>query len=405
MKRPGIVATLAALSGITAGQVLAGDLNLQTPQTPIAAEIYDLHMLIMGICVVIFIGVFGAMFYSILKHRKSVGHKAAHFHENTTVEIVWTIVPFLILMGMAYPATKTVIAMKDTSNPDLTIKATGYQWKWGYEYVKGEGDLAGVSDGIQFYSNLKTTLDEIQNNAPKGENYLLDVDNPLVVPIGKKVRILTTANDVIHAFWVPAFGVKQDAIPGFIRDTWFNVKEPGIYRGQCAELCGKEHGFMPIVVIAMEQDKFAEWAKTHRTAAAAGATMTDAPVGSGDSAAVAAPTAAEAAEPAAQAAAPMQVAAAETKKKEKPAAAGGAAKIDGAKVYNGLCMACHAAGIAGAPKVGDKAAWKARIAQGMPTLYEHANKGIRAMPAKGGNAALSDAEVNAAVDHMVAQSK
>ncbi|MCU0870510.1 MAG: cytochrome c oxidase subunit II [Burkholderiales bacterium] len=391
------------MSALLAGAATSvrADLNLQTPQTPIAAQIYDLHLLIMGVCVVIFIGVFGMMFYSILKHRKSVGHKAAHFHENTTVEVIWTVVPFLILMGMAYPATKTVIAMKDTSNPDLTIKATGYQWKWGYEYVKGEGDLAGVSDGIQFYSNLKTSLDEIQNQAPKGENYLLDVDEPLVVPVGKKVRILTTANDVIHAFWVPAFGVKQDAIPGFIRDTWFKVDQPGTYRGQCAELCGKEHGFMPIVVIAMEQAEFKAWADKRKVAAAPAQTATDAPVGSGDAAAM--PTEAPAAEAAAAPEAPMQVAAAETKKADKPAAGG--AKADGAKVYNGICVACHAAGVAGAPKVGDKAAWKARIAQGQATLHEHAIKGIRAMPAKGGNPALSDDEVKAAVDYMVAQSK
>ena len=234
--------------------------NLQAPQTIIAHEIYDLHMLILGICCVIFVVVFGAMTYAIIRHRKAAGHKAEQFHENTTVEIVWTIIPFLILIGMAYPATRTVIQMKDTSSPDMTIKATGYQWKWGYDYLTGEGE------GISFYSSLATPRELITDNSTEGQkkreaqsNYLLEVDNPVVVPVGKKVRLLTTANDVIHSWWVPAFGVKQDAIPGFVRDTWFRVDTPGIYRGQCAELCGKEHGFMPIVVQAVEPEKYAQW--------------------------------------------------------------------------------------------------------------------------------------------------
>jgi cytochrome c oxidase subunit 2 len=345
--------------------------GLQDPESPIAREIYSLHTLILWICVVIFVAVFGMMFISIFKHRKSVGHKAAHFHENTTVEVIWTVIPFVILMGMAYPATKTIIDMKDTSNPDLTIKATGYQWKWGYDYLKGEGSLAGVSDGITVYASLATPMDQIYENAPKSENYLLEVDNELVVPINKKIRILTTAADVIHAWWVPAFGVKQDAIPGFIRDTWFRVEKPGVYRGQCAELCGKEHGFMPIVVRAVDEAEFKDWAAKHKPAAAAAAE------------------------------APMQVAAAEST--SAPAAAAG--PVDGKKTYEGLCAACHGAGIAGAPKVGDKGAWAPRIAQGEGTLVDHAIKGIRTMPAKGGNPALSDAEVKAAVDHMVGLSK
>jgi cytochrome c oxidase subunit 2 len=225
-------------------------LNLQTPETVIARDIYELHTIILLICVVIFIGVFGTMFYSVWKHRKSVGHKAQHFHENTTVEIVWTIIPFVILIGMAIPATKTVIAMKDTSSADMTIKATGYQWKWRYDYL---------NDDVSFYSNLATPREQIENRAPKGEHYLLEVDNPVVVPVGKRVRILTTANDVIHSWSVPAFGVKQDAIPGFVRDAWFKVDTPGTYRGQCSELCGKEHGFMPIVVEAVPEDKYKEW--------------------------------------------------------------------------------------------------------------------------------------------------
>ena len=342
----------------------AAQYNLIQPQTPIAEQIYGLHTFILSICIVIFVLVFGTMFYSIFKHRKSVGHKAANFHENTTVEVIWTIVPFLILMGMAIPATKTIIAMKDTSNPDLTIKATGHQWKWEYDYIKGEGDLAGVSDGISFYSNLATPMDQIYDNAVKSENYLMEVDEPLVVPVHKKVRVLITANDVIHAFWVPAFGVKQDAIPGFIRDTWFKVDTPGTYRGQCAELCGKEHGFMPIVVVALDADKYREWAAKQKARQAPAA------------AAAAAPTAVAAAGP-----------------------------VDGKKVYEGLCQACHLVGVAGAPKAGDKALWGPRIKQGVDTLHQHAVKGINLMPAKGGNPALSDAEVYAAVDYLVGLAK
>jgi cytochrome c oxidase subunit 2 len=224
--------------------------NLQPPQSIIAREIYTLHTIILLICVVIFVVVFGAMFYALWKHRKSVGHKAEQFHENTTVEIIWTIIPFLILVFMAWPATKTVLAMKDTSSPDMTVKATGYQWKWRYDYL---------NEDISFYSNLSTPRDQVENRAPKGEHYLLEVDNPLVVPVGKKVRILATANDVIHSWSVPAFGVKQDAIPGFVRDTWFTADSPGTYRGQCSELCGKDHGFMPIVVEAVPEDKYKEW--------------------------------------------------------------------------------------------------------------------------------------------------
>jgi cytochrome c oxidase subunit 2 len=268
-----MLAKLCAAAAVLAASeaAWANQYNLQTPQTTIARQIYDLHTLIMVIIVVIFVVVFGAMTYSIVKHRKSVGHKAEQFHENTTVEIVWTVIPFLILIGMAYPATKTVIAMKDTSNPDLTIKATGYQWKWGYDYLQ---------DGISFYSALSTPRDQIEggNDAARNANanYLLEVDNPVVVPVGKKVRIITTANDVIHAWWVPALGVKQDAIPGFVRDTWFKVDKPGTYRGQCAELCGKDHGFMPIVVEAVEPEKYAAWVKEQKEKMAKVA-MADAP--------------------------------------------------------------------------------------------------------------------------------
>jgi len=245
-----ILATLSLL--LTAGGAALAEmrLNLQDPQTVIAHEIYNLHNIILLICAVIFVIVFGAMLVAIVKHRKSVGHRAEQFHENTTVEILWTVIPFLILVGMAYPSTKTLLVMRDTSASDMTIKATGYQWKWRYDYLE---------DDVSFYSNLSTPRDQIQNQAPKGEHYLLEVDNPVVVPVGKRIRVLTTANDVIHAWWVPAFGVKQDAIPGFVRDAWFKVDAPGTYRGQCAELCGKEHGFMPIVVEAVSEDQYKTW--------------------------------------------------------------------------------------------------------------------------------------------------
>ncbi|MCE2999985.1 MAG: cytochrome c oxidase subunit II [Betaproteobacteria bacterium] len=218
---------------------------------------YDLHTIITVICFVIFVGVFAFMFYAVFKHRKSVGHKAAQFHENTAVEVAWTLIPFVILIAMAVPATGTLIAMRDTSEPDLTIKATGYQWKWGYDYLKGEGE------GISFYSTLSTPRAQIDGTDIAGRkanpNYLLETDNHVVVPAGKKVRILTTAADVIHAWYVPALAVKQDAVPGFIRDTWFKAEKPGIYRGQCAELCGRDHGFMPIVVEVMEPAQYTAW--------------------------------------------------------------------------------------------------------------------------------------------------
>ncbi len=224
--------------------------NLKPANTVIGGTIHDLHTLVMVIITVIFIGVFGFMFYAIFKHRKSVGHQASQFHESTTVEIIWTVIPVFILIGMAWPATKALLTLRDTSTPDMTIKVTGYQWKWGYEYL---------DDGIQFYSTLATPRDQIDGNAEKGEHYLLEVDKPLVVPVGKKVRILTTAADVLHAWYVPELSVKQDAIPGFIRDTWFQAEKTGTFRGQCAELCGKEHGFMPIVVEVKSEDDYMKW--------------------------------------------------------------------------------------------------------------------------------------------------
>ena len=229
-------------------------LDLPPPVTAIAREQRWLHYFMLIVCTVIFLAVFGVMFYSIFKHRKSKGAKSANFHESVKVEIAWTIAPFLIVIGMALPATKTVVAMKDTSSADLTIKATGIQWKWGYDYLKGEGE------GIGFVSTLDPAQREMSNSGkPSGDDYLFKVDYPLVVPVDKKVRIITTANDVIHAFAVPAFGIKQDAIPGFVRDTWFRAEKIGDYHGQCQELCGKEHAYMPIHVKVVSQADYTAW--------------------------------------------------------------------------------------------------------------------------------------------------
>ena len=354
MSKKGIfIAALAALFPAVASA--AYQLNLPTPVTRIAGEIYDLHTLMMVIITIVFVLVFSVMFYSIFKHRKSVGHKAAQFHESTTVEIIWTVIPFIILVGMAWPATKTVLSLKDTSNPDITIKATGYQWKWGYDYMKGEGE------GISFLSALSTPQDQIRNGAPKGEDYLLEVDNAVVVPVGKKVRILTTAADVIHAWWVPAFGVKQDAIPGFVRDTWFKADKEGTYRGQCAELCGKEHGFMPIVVTVVSAEKYTAWVGEQKKRMAAAA---DDPNKTWDVAAL---------------------------------------KARGEKVYNANCAACHQANGAGIPNafpslVNSKVVMGARGEQ--IALVLNGRKGqfmaTSVMPAQN---ALSDTDIAAAITY------
>ncbi len=235
------------------GGPAVNQLNFTPAATKIMQEIHWLHWMMLIICALIFIGVFGVMFYSILKHRKSLGAKSASFHESTTVEIIWTVIPLLIVIGMALPATKTVVAMKDTTNSDITIKTTGYQWKWGYDYIKGEGE------GISFLSTMSTSREAINNLAPKSNTYLMEVDNEMVVPVGKKIRLITTANDVIHSWTIPAFGVKQDAIPGFVRDTWFRADTIGKFRGQCSELCGAEHAFMPIVVNVVSQDDYTRW--------------------------------------------------------------------------------------------------------------------------------------------------
>jgi cytochrome c oxidase subunit 2 len=265
-----LLLTLASMStgAVFANQDMPGgpavnQLNFPVAATKIMAEIHWLHWMMLVICTVIFLGVFGVMFYSIFKHRKSKGAKSASFHESTTVEVIWTVIPLLIVIGMALPATKTVVAMKDTTNADITIKTTGYQWKWGYDYLKGEGE------GISFLSTLSTTRESINNLAPKSNTYLMEVDNEMVVPVNKKIRIITTANDVIHAWSVQAFGVKQDAIPGFVRDTWFKAEKIGTYRGQCSELCGAQHAFMPIVVRVVSDEDYSKWVEEKKKEMAA----------------------------------------------------------------------------------------------------------------------------------------
>jgi cytochrome c oxidase subunit 2 len=330
------------------------ELNLQTPATEIAKQIYSLHNLMLIICLVIFVGVFGVMFYSIFKHRKSVGHKPATFHESTTVEILWTIVPFIIVIGMALPATRTVVSMKDTSNADITIKATGLQWKWGYEYLKGEGE------GISFLSTLSTPRSQvgapgINPSEQRGDNYLMEVDNQVVVPVNKKIRIITTANDVIHSWSVPAFGVKQDAIPGYVRDTWFKAEKVGIYRGFCSELCGKEHAFMPIVVNVVTDDDYKKWVDTKKK------------------------------ELAAKADDPTKVWTVEESKER------------GAKVYAANCVVCHQANGKGVPGAFPALDGSAVVAGPKAAQINIVLNGKNAMPAWKGT--LSDTEIAAAITY------
>lgn len=230
-------------------------MNMHQGVTPLSHDMYDLHMVAMAICAVIGIVVFGIMFYSIIHHRKSKGYTPATFHVNTRLEIVWTIIPFLILIGLAIPATKVLIHLEDTSESDVTIKVVGYQWKWQYQYL---------DQGISYFSNLATPYSQIQNKEPKGQWYLLEVDKPLVVPIHRKIRFLVTSNDVIHSWWVPALGVKRDAIPGYMHEAWARIEKPGVYRGQCAELCGINHGFMPIVVQAVSDEAFDAWVNAQK---------------------------------------------------------------------------------------------------------------------------------------------
>jgi cytochrome c oxidase subunit 2 len=262
MRSAGLICLMLLSSPLYA----AYQLNLEPGVTTFSQGAFEIHQMVMWICVGIGVVVFGAMIYSIINHRRSKHAEASTFHENTTIEIVWTIVPILILISMAIPATKVLLAMEDTSNSDMSIKVTGYQWKWHYDYLDND---------ISFFSNLSTPKEQIQNQQDKGENYLLEVDNRLVIPVGKKVRFLFTSNDVIHSWWMPAFGVKKDAIPGFINESWAKVSEPGIYRGQCAELCGANHGFMPIVVEAKSEQDYLAWVQEKKSAMVAEAASAD----------------------------------------------------------------------------------------------------------------------------------
>jgi cytochrome c oxidase subunit II len=288
---------------LAAGDAFAGfsdTLNLRQGATDISHRVYNLHMLIFSICVVVCLGVFAVLIYSIVYHRKSKGAVPASFHESTTVEIIWTTIPFLVLVGMAVPATTTLLALEDTRDSDMSIQITGYQWKWKYDYL---------DEDISFFSVLTTPREQIEGAAEKGENYLLEVDNPVVVPINKKIRFLITSNDVIHSWWVPDLGWKQDAIPGYINDAWTELKEPGTYRGKCAELCGKDHGFMPIVLVAKTEADYQAWVKEQKAGAAA-------------------------------------VAAASTQTLTKDEL-----MEKGEKVYNSICAACHQANGQGIPGV------------------------------------------------------
>lgn len=268
--------TMRMLVGLLGTMLLLGpsmafaayDLNLTKGVTKISEDLYSMHMIVLWICTIVGIGVFGVMIYSIINHRKSKGAKPASFHESTTVEVIWTIIPFVILVVIAVPATKYLLEIEDTSNPDMNIKVVGWQWKWEYDYID--------EDGVSFFSNLdKKSNDTRQlksgmNPADAvGDTYLLDVDNPIVVPVGKKVRLLITANDVIHAWWVPELGVKRDAIPGFVNESWFRAEKEGVYRGQCAELCGKDHGFMPIVVKVVSEADYKSWVASKKQEIAA----------------------------------------------------------------------------------------------------------------------------------------
>ena len=246
-----VLMLMSVVATAAGGEV--SSVNMSPGVTEVGESIYDLHMIILWICTIIGVGVFGVMFYSIIYHRKSRGVTPANFHESTKVEILWTVVPFFILIGMAVPSTTTLLEIYDTDDAEIDILVTGYQWKWKYEYLDDSGE------NVSFFSNLRTPQSEIYNSEPKGEHYLLEVDEPMVIPVDTKVRFLITGNDVIHSWWVPQLAVKRDAIPGFINETWTKAEQVGVYRGQCAELCGKDHGFMPIVVNVVSQEDYDEW--------------------------------------------------------------------------------------------------------------------------------------------------
>ena len=341
------VVTAAVLPSLVMAQ---NQVNMTPGVTEVGGQIYDLHMLIMGICIVIGVLVFGVMFYSIIFHRKSRGVTPANFHESTSVEIAWTVVPFLILIGMAVPATSTLLEVYNSDDAELDILITGYQWKWKYEYLDENGE------NITFFSNLATPQEEIYNTETKGENYLLEVDEPLVLPVDTKVRFLVTANDVIHSWWVPELAVKKDAIPGFINEAWTKSTKEGIFRGQCTELCGSYHGFMPVEVHVVSREEFEAWMSAKRADKVAQA-----------------------------AAATQELSLAELMSK-------------GEAVYNASCLACHGAN--GEGGVG-KAIAGSTIATG--DLSTHLDVGIKgvsgtAMQAFGGQ--LNDVEMAAVITYQ-----
>ena len=340
----------AAMSSWPLLALAQNQVNMSPGVTEIGAEIYDLHMLILIICVIIGLLVFGVMFYSIIYHRKSRGVVPAQFHESTKVEIAWTAVPFLILVGMAVPATSTLLEVYDNDEADLDILITGYQWKWRYEYLDDSGAP------VAFFSNLSTSQEAIYNTEDKGQNYLLEVDEPLVIPVDTKVRFLITANDVIHSWWVPEMAVKRDAIPGFINEAWSKVSEGGIYRGQCTELCGAYHGFMPVVVHAVSQEEFDSWMAAKR---------------------------AEKATELASASVEMSL---------------DALMSEGEAIYNTQCVACH--GAAGEGGVGKAIAGSAVALGDINTHLDVSIKGVAgtAMQAFGGQ--LSDTEMAAVITYQ-----
>jgi cytochrome c oxidase subunit 2 len=250
----------AVLASLPAAALAAWELNMPVGVTELSRRIHALHMLILWVCVVIATAVFGMMIYSIIKFRRSQGAVAANFDHSTRAEILWTIIPVMILVGMAIPAAATLVRIEDTRNSELTIKVTGYQWRWHYEYL---------DRNVAFFSSITREADaarQLNSGVDVGtvRNYLLDVDRPLVVPVGKKVRVLLTAGDVIHAWWVPAFGMKKDAIPGFVNELWFRAEQVGVYRGQCAELCGRDHAFMPVVVEVRSEADYDAWLKSQQ---------------------------------------------------------------------------------------------------------------------------------------------
>jgi cytochrome c oxidase subunit 2 len=395
LRAPAILSLLAAVPFAALADY---HVDMLQPNSPMARDAYSLHWGILWVCVAIFFIVFGAMFWSIFKHRKSMGAKAAQFHENTTVELIWTVVPLVVLVAMAWPATRTMIEMKDASNADMAVKVTAYQWRWEYDYQQ---------DGVRFVSNLSTPRDQIEEREgpgkPKGENYLLEVDRPLVVPVGKKVRLLITSNDVIHGWYVPQLGVNQYGIPGYIKDAWFTADKPGIYRGQCSQICGKEHAYMPIVVDVRSVDDYAKWVKDEK-AKQPPPTPAAVPQEAPASTAAAAPGQVAAAE---QAGAGAAVAGGVAANQAGAAKAGGAPaakmsvdelKANGDKVYAANCAACHQPTGKGMPPAFPALAGS-KVATGPKPAHIAVVLNGRPGTAMASFARLSDAEIAAVITH------